>query len=187
LRAANRGNLKLETVMESDRHDIATSIGLLILRLGIGGYMLSHGVGKLDLLLAGQFEAIGDPIGLGSTLSLVLLVLAEFLCALLVMVGLATRFAAAPIVFAMAVAAFVTHGGDPWTMEGTVRVSATGEVSLGFSKQPALMFLIPFLALVFTGAGRFSFDALIRPRLRPRAKHETVEEAFPVNTHEERK
>jgi uncharacterized membrane protein YphA (DoxX/SURF4 family) len=29
------------------------------------------------------------------------------------------------------------------------------------SKEPALLFLIPFLALVFTGAGRFSIDGLI--------------------------
>ena len=29
------------------------------------------------------------------------------------------------------------------------------------SKEPALLFLVPFLALVFTGAGRFSLDGLI--------------------------
>src|SRR5262245_4715396 len=131
--------------MEARRQDLTTSIGLLILRLGVGGFLVSHGWGKLQMLLAGDFDKFADPIGIGVAPSLVLVTSAEFLCALLVMVGFATRFAAAPVVFAMGVAAFVVHAADPWTMgQGPA------------SKEPALLFLIPFLALIFTGAGRFS-------------------------------
>jgi putative oxidoreductase len=139
------------------RWDLTNSLGLLILRLGIGGYMMSHGWGKLQMVLAGDFDKFGDPLGLGSGLSLVMVVMAEFFCALLVMLGLATRLAAAPIVFSMGVAAFVVHASDPWTMQ-----------PVGASKEPALLFLIPFLALVFTGAGLFSIDGLIWPRWRER-------------------
>jgi uncharacterized membrane protein YphA (DoxX/SURF4 family) len=32
------------------------------------------------------------------------------------------------------------------------------------SKEPALLYLVAFLALIFTGAGRYSLDALIRKR-----------------------
>ncbi len=127
-----------------------TSLGLLILRLGIGGFMLSHGWGKAQMLINGQADKFGDPIGLGSALSLILMVIAEFVCAILVMIGFATRLAAIPVVIGMAVAAFKVHANDPWTMQGG-----------GGSKEPALLFLIPFLALVFTGAGKFSVDGLI--------------------------
>jgi putative oxidoreductase len=153
--------------MEARRQDLTTSIGLLVLRLGIGGYMLSHGWGKLQMLLAGEFDKFGDPIGLGTGLSLVLMVVAEFFCALLVMLGLATRFAAVPVVIGMAVAAFVVHGGDPWSMERAAIQFFAGESKSWFSKEPALLYLIPFLAMALTGAGRFSLDALIWPRPRP--------------------
>ena len=154
--------------MESPHHNTTTSIGLLILRIGVGGFMLTHGWGKLQMLLAGDFDKFGDPIGLGNTLSLVLVVAAEFLGALLVALGAATRFAAATVVIAMAVAALVAHGSDPWTMGEGYRLFMSGESKSWASKEPALLYLIPFLALVFTGAGRFSIDGVLTSRWRQR-------------------
>ena len=148
--------------------DTANSVGLLILRFGIGGYMLAHGWQKLGMLRAGASEQFGDPIGLGPELSLMLVIAAEFGCALLVILGLATRLAALPIVFAMGVAAFVAHGADPWTAGGGYERFAAGETPMPLSKQPALTFLIVFLALAFTGPGRFSLDALIARRFQRR-------------------
>jgi putative oxidoreductase len=148
--------------MEARGHDLVTSAGLLILRLGIGGYLLTHGVGKLQRLIDG--EPFSDPIGLGPTASLVLIAFAEFFCTILVMIGLATRVAAVPIVFAMAVAAFVAHANDPWTAAEGARLFRDGEATSWASRQPALMFLVVVLSLIFTGAGRFSIDALIRWR-----------------------
>ena len=60
--------------MHTQGQDLMNSIGLLILRLGMGGYMASHGWGKLQMVLARNFDQFGDPIGLGSGLSLVLVV-----------------------------------------------------------------------------------------------------------------
>ena len=150
--------------MGAERKDLANSVGLLILRLGVGGYMVSHGWGKLQMVIAGDFGKFGDPIGLGSGASLVLVTAAEFLCPLLVMAGFATRFAAIPVVFAMAVAAFVAHGADPWTMGEGARLFLAGKAKSWASREPALLYLVPFLALAFTGAGRFSIDAWIRSR-----------------------
>ena len=147
---------------ETNRHELVTSVGLLILRLGIAGFLATHGWGKVQMLRAGQFEMMGDPIGLGSRLSLWLLMGAEFVCSLLVMAGLGTRLAALPVVFAMGVAAFVAHGHDPWTMEAAAKLFFAGQTKMILAKEPALIFLIVFLALAFTGAGRFSVDALIR-------------------------
>jgi putative oxidoreductase len=152
--------------MDESRRELGTSIGLLILRLGVGGFLLTHGLGKLRMLLAGQFDQFGDPIGLGSVASLVLVTVAEFLCALLVMVGLGTRFAGALIVVSMAVAAFVAHGADPWTMEEGYKLFTSGQAKSWASKEPALLYLIPALALVFTGAGRFALDHPIARRRR---------------------
>jgi putative oxidoreductase len=154
--------------METRPKDLVTSIGLLILRVGVGGYLASHGWGKLQMLLAGEFEKFGDPIGLGAGLSLGLVVFVEFVCSLMVMLGLATRLAAIPVVVTMVVAAAVAHGSDPWTMEQAYKIFMAGESKFPVSKEPALLFLVPFLALVFTGAGQLSLDALIWPRLRQR-------------------
>lgn len=150
--------------MDPGPQDTAVSAGLLILRLGVAGYMVTHGWAKVTMLRERQFEMFGDPIGIGPVPSLVLVVIAEFLCAILVAAGLATRLAAIPVVITMAVAAFVAHGADPWTMtEGAMRFFSGASQSWA-SKQPALTFLFVFLALVFTGAGKFSLDALIASR-----------------------
>lgn len=106
------------------------------------------------MMIAGDFDKFPDPIGVGGSLSLVLIVVAEFVSPLLIMAGLATRLAAIPTVGGMAVAAFIVHGNDPWTL------------GAGASKEPALLYLIPYLTLVFTGAGGFSLDAFIWPRLK---------------------
>lgn len=143
------------------RKEIFQSGGLSILRIGLGVYMLTHGWGKLQMLLNGQFEQFGDPLGLGSGLSLFLITFAEFFCALAVVLGLGTRFAALVLVVAMGVAALVAHGGDPWTMGEAARLFRAGEAQSWASKEPALLYLVGFLSLVFTGAGRFSIDAVI--------------------------
>ena len=147
--------------MLNDRRQLATEIGLLILRLGVGGYLLTHGIGKLRMLQAGQFEQFGDPIGLGNVASLVLITVAEFLGSLLVLLGLGTRAAAALIVVAMGVAAFVAHGADPWTMEQGYLLFMSGQAESWASREPALLYLVPALTLIFTGAGRLSLDRMI--------------------------
>jgi putative oxidoreductase len=144
------------------KQTIPASIGLLILRAGIGGYMATHGWSKLQMVLDGNYAMFADPIGIGPHASLILTAFAEFVCAVLVVVGLGTRLAAIPIVIAMGVAAFVAHGADPWSMETAAIRFMTGESESWGSKQPALMFMIPFLALAFTGPGRFSLDTLVR-------------------------
>lgn len=142
--------------MERQCCNVLSSVGLLILRLGIGGFMIAIGYQKLHMLLDGQY-IVGDPIGLGPKLSMIGIVIAEFVCPIFLILGLGTRIAALPAAFAMGVAAFVAHGPHPWVAGPS-----------GPSKQGALMFMIPFLALVFTGAGTFSLDHLIASKWRKR-------------------
>jgi putative oxidoreductase len=125
-----------------------TSLGLLLLRVAIGGLMLTHGVPKLMDFnnLAGNFH---DPIGLGSRLSLMLAIGAAFGCSLLLIVGLATRLAAIPLAFTMLVAHFIFHAEDAWKV-----------------KELSAVYLSVYIALILTGPGRFSLDHLIMRRRR---------------------
>lgn len=126
---------------------ILASVGLVFLRLGLGVFMLAlHGWGKLTQIARGDMS-FGDPIGIGEAPSLVLATFAEFACSILLVLGLFTRLACIPLIVTMAVAAFLVHGSDPWS-----------------SKELAYLYLFGYLALLFTGPGKFSVDALIMKR-----------------------
>jgi len=131
--------------METNREDTYTGLGLLVLRLGVGLMMFfSHGLGKLmgGLELAKKFP---DPLGVGSQLSWFLAMGAETVCALLIVLGLMTRLASIPLAVTMLVAAFVVHGDDPFQ-----------------KKEFALLYLVPFITLALSGAGKFSLDSVLR-------------------------
>jgi putative oxidoreductase len=132
------------------------SVGLLIYRLIFGGFMLvGHGWGKL-MTFGENASGFPDPLGIGSTASLAGAVTSEVLFAGLVVVGLATRVAVIPLIFTMAVAAFVIHGEGPLWLPGAG------------AKEPALLYLAAYVILLFTGAGRFSLDhALLQRRKDP--------------------
>jgi putative oxidoreductase len=101
-----------------------------------------HGWPKL-VNFTDKMDHFADPIGLGSTVSLSLVVLAECVCALLVTLGLWSRFTTIPLLVTMGVAAFITHGEDPF-----------GE------KEMAVLYTIAFLTIFLTGSGRYSLDRL---------------------------
>lgn len=121
--------------------------GIAVLRIGVSALMLTHGWGKLMLLLEGGAASFPDPLGMGPTLSLVSALGAELGCALLCLIGLYTRIAAVPLLFTMAVAAFVVHGEDGW----------------GKQEFP-LLYGLCFLALVIGGGGAPSVDLSLRRR-----------------------
>jgi putative oxidoreductase len=121
-----------------------TSLGLLLMRVGFAGTVaVHHGLPKL-LGFSNKMVSFPDPLGIGSTLSLALLVSAEFLCAILVVVGIFTRFAVLPLVVAMAVAFFMVHAHDPFA-----------------KKELAFLFLLGFSSILAAGPGRYSVDALL--------------------------
>ena len=125
-------------------------IALLLLRLCFGGAMIyGHGWGKLLKIINGDPLKFADPFGLGPELSFYLVVFAEVACALLLMVGLFTRFVTIPLIIAMLVAVFVAHIDDPF-----------GKM------EKALLYLIPYICLLLTGAGRYSLDYIIGKKTR---------------------
>ena len=122
---------------------------LLLVRITVAAFMLTHGYPKLMKLLAGGEIMFADPFGLGMTFSLVLAVFAEFFCSILVGFGLGTRLATIPLIITMLVAAFIAHANDPFG-----------------KKELALLYLVIFVFLLFTGSGKFSVDYLISRKSR---------------------
>ena len=110
----------------------------------VGGMMLfSHGWRKLMKYFADEPISFGNPIGLGEEMSLALTVFAEVFCSVLLIVGLATRWATIPLIITMLVAVFIVHGDDPFG-----------------KKEFALLYLTPYIVFMLTGAGRYSLDAI---------------------------
>lgn len=120
---------------------------ILIARLILGGSMLAfHGYRKLLALFDSPIEFL-DPLGLGSTISLMLVVFAEVICSILIILGLWTRYAAVPLIFTMLVAAFIASAGEPYSHIEKAIIFATG-----------------YFLLIATGSGKFSIDNLLKKR-----------------------
>lgn len=119
----------------------------LVLRVSVAAFMLTHGIGKLNLLFSGNEIQFPDPIGLGATFALSLTVFAEVLCSILIGLGLLTRFASIPLIMTMLVATFVIHGADPFA-----------------KKEFALLYLLIYLAVFVIGSGKYSLDYLFQKK-----------------------
>lgn len=123
-----------------------TDFGLLLLRVFLGlALLLGHGLGKWSKLFGSDEIQFGDPFGVGAVPSLALAVFAEVICALLLALGLLTRWSLIPLIITMLVAIFTVHISD------------------GFGgMEKALLYGVGFIALLLTGPGKFSVDALLR-------------------------
>ena len=130
--------------------------GLFALRVMTGAMMLfGHGIPKLM-----AFGKIKDafpvpdffPLSFMSPpVSLLAALFAEVVGALCLILGVATRPAAFLLGFTMVVAAFNIHSGAPWFIGPGVSAA----------KEPALLYLVPMIAIILTGAGLWSLDAKI--------------------------
>lgn len=134
--------------------DPLASAGLLVLRASFGLMMLiGHGLMKVqnfDAMKGAWAKAAIWPLSeMSSPLSLMATIAAEVGCAGLLVLGLATRLAAFGLGFAMVVAAFQVHADAPFFMAG------------GPAKEPAILYLIPCVVLILSGAGGWSADRLL--------------------------
>jgi putative oxidoreductase len=116
---------------------------LLLLRVWLGLTMLlNHGWAKAAGF-SEKAEGFADPLGVGTTTSLVLAIFGEVVCSTLLVLGLLGRFAAAVLIMTMGVAFCLVH-----------RMALSGE----FSGELAFIYLAGFVALFLAGPGRYSLD-----------------------------
>ena len=135
---------KIKLFLLDRAHPLYQEYAELGLRVVAGGFMLTHGWGKLSSFSekAGFFP---DPLGIGSALSLSLATFAEFFCALLLIVGCFTRFAALNILITMLVAGLIFHSADPFG-----------------KKELALLYALVFCYFTVVGANRLSLDHFLK-------------------------
>ncbi|SMO46281.1 DoxX family protein [Solitalea koreensis] len=134
----------MKKLLFSSKH-IALDFGLLLLRVGFGlSLLLLHGLPKI-MQFAEKANSFPDPLGIGSKFSLLLVIFAEVFCAMLLTLGLANRFALLPLVINFAVIVFMINKNGAWA-----------------TKELAVLYLIAFTTLFFTGPGKFSVDANMR-------------------------
>ena len=118
------------------------NIGLLLLRVSLGGLFLLHGINKLQNGVEGM-KGMMSANGLPALMAYGVYV-GEVLAPILIIVGIATRPAALTIAFTMVIAIYVAHSGDVFELG-----------KHGGSKiELPLLYLFGSLALVFTGSGK---------------------------------
>jgi putative oxidoreductase len=119
-------------------------LGLLILRVVLGCSMLwLHGRGKM-MNFSATAEKMNGLLGLPGNVNAGLAVFAEVACSALLIAGLFTRFAALMLAITMGVAFFIMHKAS------LIAGPGSGEL--------AMVYLVAYVTLLFTGAGKFSAD-----------------------------
>lgn len=121
----------------------AFNAAMLLLRLGVGILMMKHGYDKL-IGFTDLEPKFMNFMGMGSTMSLALLIFAEFFCSLFLILGLFTRLAAIPLIIATCVMVFKAHNGEVFGDAETAAIYLTG-----------------YFVLLFVGPGRVSVDSMI--------------------------
>ena len=123
--------------------DWAFNLAMLVLRVGAGALIIPYGYDKL-IHFAEKKNVFMNFFGIGSTLSLSLVIFAEFFCGMFIILGLFTRLAAIPLVISTSVVVFKASHGDVF-----------GKGAGG------ALFLACFLAILLCGPGNASADGLI--------------------------
>jgi putative oxidoreductase len=105
--------------------------------------MIPHGYDKLQSFIAGNHD-FPDPLHVTPIVSQGLTIFAEFSCSILLLLGFFTRPALFILMGCMAVIAFILQWNDPLS-----------------DKEHALLYLISYIMIFLTGAGKYSLDAKI--------------------------
>ena len=121
----------------------AFNTAMLLLRLTVGILMMMNGYDKLKNFSTLEPKFMNF-MGIGSSLSLALLIFAEFFCSLFLILGLFTRLAAIPLIIATCVMVFKAHNADIFGDGGT-----------------ATLYLASYMVLLLVGPGRVSVDSMI--------------------------
>ena len=106
--------------------------------------MLTHGIGKVSRLFGDDPIKFADPLGVGTTASLALVVFAEVVCSVFLIFGFLTRLVSVPLFFTMFMVVFIVKANKEFS-----------EIEL------PLFYMIVYVCIAIAGAGKYSVDNLI--------------------------
>ncbi|HEV7991700.1 MAG TPA: DoxX family protein [Gemmatimonadaceae bacterium] len=121
--------------------------GLLVLRLGLGGILLFHGIYKVThgvAWMSGPLSAVGLPVQLAYGAYI-----AEVIAPALLILGLWTRFAALIIAFDMVMAIYLARSGD---------IGKINPMGGGWAIELEALLLVAALAIALAGSGRYALQ-----------------------------
>lgn len=108
---------------------------MFVFRVFLGLSMLyAHGLPKLKKYtqLSSSFP---DPLGIGSKISLLLVIFAEVICSIFLVLGFKTRLSLIPLIITMLVAAFIVHLDDPYSKKEMALLYLFGYITIFFHEQ----------------------------------------------------
>jgi len=130
------------------KHENFNESTALLMRVSVALTMLfAHGWGQM-MNFSNIAPNFVDPLGLGPTLTLALVVGSEVFGALFLALGLFTRWSSFSLLFIMLVGAFVVHLNDPFT-----------------DKELPVVYALIFFYFTVVGGGKYSLDALLKKKL----------------------
>lgn len=124
--------------------NLAHNAALLFLRLGIGLMTLTHGLPKLALLLHGQSAHWLNPIGIGSTASLILCICAEVFGSIGVILGFYTRASALLLFINFYIIVFMVGSHLAWS-----------------DRELAALYLLCYASLLGLGGGKYTINRVL--------------------------
>ena len=130
----------MKKMFSTNYSDNAFNIALLLLRAGVGLLLIPRGYQKL-IHFSERKDSFMNFLGMGSTVSLSLVVFAEVICAGLLILGLLSRFAALVLVILTTVIVFKASNGD---------IFGKGEL--------AMLYLLGSFTVLLVGPGKYSVD-----------------------------
>jgi putative oxidoreductase len=119
------------------------NLATFVLRLALGVLMIPHGYDKL--VKFSQYKAdFMNFLGIGPTLSLALVVFAEFFCSVFLIMGIFTRVVVSILLIEMLVVVFKAHNGNIFT-----------------DGEHGALYLAGYLAILLVGPGKASLDGIL--------------------------
>jgi putative oxidoreductase len=134
----------IRSIFNSGSYSPRINLVFLLLRLSTGVFMLTHGIGKVSRLFGDDPIKFADPLGVGATASLALVVFAEVVCSVFLIFGFLTRLVSVPLFFTMFMVVFIVKANKEFS-----------EIEL------PLFYMIVYVCIAIAGAGKYSVDNLI--------------------------
>lgn len=133
---------------------INIDLGILVLRITVGLTMLFYGYEKMihynEMLAQDFWQNTVSFFGMKGAIPLGLTIFAEFFCSIFLIFGLFTRAALFFLLFCMGYIAFYLDSFE---------LISSGDN--GLQMNSAFNYFLMYLALVFTGAGKYSLDTML--------------------------